>query len=379
MTTDSGFARIAPQLFAEAKDMFTDATEHEVRRVLDKRVLDPSDFGVLLSPMAGTLLEDMAQKASQLTRQHFGKTIQLFTPLYLSSYCANHCVYCGFNACNDIHRSKLTLEQVDAEASAIAETGLKHILILTGEAPAKAGLQYLEACSKVLHKHFPSISIEVYAMDLDEYATLVKAGVDGLTIYQETYDEALYAKLHPKGPKKDFHYRLGAPERGCEAGMRTVNVGALLGLGDWHTDAFMTAMHAKYLMDMYPEVDIAVSLPRMRPHVGEFEPTSIVSDRDMVQLMLAMRLFLPRLGITVSTRENAQFREHILPLGVTKMSAGVSTAVGGHSQDGEQVGQFDISDERSVDEMCEMLKTRGFQPVFKDWEPFNLATTGGAS
>lgn len=351
-------------------DLIQQVTDEDVRRVLSKTSCTKDDFLTLMSPAASRHLETMAQKASQLTLQHFGRIVHLFTPLYLSNYCANHCVYCGFNCSNDIPRTQLTTEQLEEEAKAIAATGLKHLLILTGEARAKASPEYLESCMEVLRKYFPSVSIEIYAMEEDEYARMVTAGVDGLTIYQETYDEKLYAKLHPRGPKKDFRYRLDAPERGCRAGMRVVNIGALLGLGDWRHDALVTAMHAAYLMDRYPEVDIAVSLPRMRPHVGEFQPTSIVSDSDMVQFMLALRIFLPRLGITVSTREAAEFRDNILPLGVTKMSAGVSTAVGGHSQDDEQVGQFDISDERSVDEMCAALRKRGYQPVFKDWEPF---------
>jgi len=346
-------------------------TETDVRRALGATSCSREDFLALMSPAATPFLEEMAQKASQLTLQHFGRTIHLFTPLYLSNYCANHCVYCGFNAKNNIPRTQLEPEQLDEEARAIAATGLKHLLILTGESRKKASPEYLESCMEVLRKYFPSVSIEIYAMDEDEYARLVKAGVDGLTIYQETYDEVLYDTLHPCGPKKDFRYRLDAPERGCKAGMRVVNIGALLGLGDWHKDAIITAMHTQYLMDRYPNVDVAVSLPRMRPHVGEYQPASIVSDKDMVQTMLAMRIFQPRLGITVSTRESAEFRENILPLGVTKMSAGVSTAVGGHSQDGDKVGQFDISDGRSVDEMCDMLRKRGYQPVFKDWEPLS--------
>ena len=356
--------------------MFADATEEDVRRALGKSVLTPDDFMALMSPAALPLLEEIARKASQLTKQNFGRTIQLFTPLYLSNYCTNHCVYCGFNAKNKIPRTQLEPAQLEEEAKAIAATGLKHLLILTGEARTKASPDYLDSCMTVLRKYFPSVSIEIYAMEQDEYARLVDAGVDGLTIYQETYDEVLYAELHPKGPKKDFRYRLDAPERGCKVGMRVVNIGALLGLGDWRKDALITALHASYLMNLYPEVDISVSLPRMRPHAGEFQPTSIVEDRDMVQVMLALRLFLPRLGITVSTRESAEFRENILPLGVTKMSAGVSTAVGGHSQDGDQVGQFDISDERSVEEMCEALRKRGYQPVFKDWESITELAKG---
>lgn len=359
-------------------EKFASATETDVRRALGKATLDVEDFLALISPAATPFIEEMAQKASRLTAQHFGRTIHLFTPLYLSNYCSNHCVYCGFNAKNKIPRSQLEPEQLEEEARAIAATGLKHLLILTGESRKMASPAYLDSCMDVLRKYFPSVSIEIYAMDQDEYAHLVERGVDGLTIYQETYDEELYATLHPAGPKRDYRYRIDAPERGCKAGMRVVNIGALLGLGDWRKDALITGAHARYLMDLYPEVDISVSLPRMRPHAGEFQPTTIVEDRDMVQVMLALRLFAPRLGVTVSTRENAQFRENILPLGVTKMSAGVSTEVGGHSQDGEKVGQFEISDERTVDEMCAMLRERGYQPVFKDWEPIGEIDGGAA-
>lgn len=356
---------------APLAEKFAAVTEADVRRALTAISPAPEDFLALMSPAAAPFLEEMAQKASRLTLQHFGRTIQLFTPLYLSNFCTNHCVYCGFNCRNDIPRTQLSLEEVEREGKAIAAMGLKHLLILTGDARAKASPEYLLSCVEVLRKHFPSVSIEIYAMTEEEYAALIEAGVDGLTMFQETYDEALYSTLHPRGPKKDFRNRLDAPERGCKAGMRVVNIGALLGLGDWRKDAFLTGMHAAYLQDKFPDVDVAVSLPRMRPHVGEFQPSSIISDRGMVQTMLALRIFLPRLGITISTRESPEFRENILPLGVTKMSAGVSTAVGGHSKDDseEKVGQFDISDERSVDEMCEVLRARGYQPVFKDWEP----------
>ncbi|WP_319584506.1 2-iminoacetate synthase ThiH [uncultured Pseudodesulfovibrio sp.] len=351
---------------------FDDFTEQDVRRAINRTTASVDDFMALMSPAAKPLLEEMAQKASRLTIQHFGKTVSLFTPLYLANFCTNHCVYCGFNCTNSIHRSMLDLEEVDAEGAAIAATGLKNLLILTGDASAKTGVDYLEKCTRVLTRHFPSVSIEVYALTEEEYARLVKAGVDGMTMFQETYDEELYAVLHPKGPKRDYRFRLDAPERACKAGMRVVNIGALLGLGDWRRDALLTGLHAAYLMHNYPETDIAVSLPRMRPHVGDWEPATIVSDRDMVQFLMALRLFLPRVGITISTRENAEFRENILPLGVTRMSAGVSTAVGGHSdgtEDEENTGQFDISDGRSVDEVCAALRDKGYQPVFKDWEP----------
>ncbi|MGE4421085.1 MAG: 2-iminoacetate synthase ThiH [Pseudodesulfovibrio sp.] len=360
---------------------FDDFTEEDVRRAINRTTATVEDFMALMSPAASGLLEEMAGKASRLTVQHFGRTVSLFTPLYLANICTNHCVYCGFNCTNKIHRSMLSLEEVDAEGAVIAATGLKNLLILTGDAPAKTGVDYLEACTRVLNKHFPSVSIEVFALTEEEYARLVRAGVDGMTMFQETYDEKLYAVLHPKGPKRDYRFRLDAPERACKAGMRVVNIGALLGLGDWRRDALLTGLHAAYLMHKYPETDIAVSLPRMRPHVGDWEPATIVSDRDMVQFLMALRLFIPRVGITISTRENAEFRENILPLGVTRMSAGVSTAVGGHADetsDEENTGQFDISDARSVDEVCAALRDKGYQPVFKDWEPIFETTGEGA-
>ncbi|MUM76876.1 2-iminoacetate synthase ThiH [Pseudodesulfovibrio sp. F-1] len=348
-------------------------TGGDVRRALAGECRSPGDLLALLSPAAALYLEEMAGRASRLTLQHFGRTIQLFTPLYLSNHCANHCVYCGFNAANAIPRSHLSLEQVEAEARAIAATGLRQLLILTGESRTKASPEYLEACLGVLRRHFPSVFMEIYAMEQDEYGRMIRAGIDGLTLFQETYDESLYARLHPHGPKRDYRFRLDAPERACRAGMRVVNIGALLGLGDWRKDALLTGLHAAYLQRRYPQADIAVSLPRMRPHAGGFQPASIVSDADLVQIMLALRLFLPRLGITISTRETARLRDNLLPLGVTRMSAGVSTAVGGHSQESETeggaVGQFEISDDRSVEEMCAMLRAHGFQPVFADWHP----------
>lgn len=343
----------------------------DVERVLAKYSLTPHDYLTLLSPAAEGMLEVMAQKANEITVRHFGRTIQLFTPLYLANYCTNQCVYCGFNTANKISRMQLTAEELTKEAQAIAATGLKHILILTGDAPAKSTVEYIGDCSKILREYFSSVNIEVYAMTQDEYAYLIDCGVDGLTIYQETYNKPLYEELHPKGPKRDYGFRLDAPERGCKAGMRTVNVGALLGLESvWQRDAFYTGVHAEYLQRKYPGTNIAISLPRMRPHAGSYQPASIVTDKHLVQLMLAQRIFLPSVGITVSTREPAALRDNLMPLGVTKMSAGVTTAVGGHTADNSSTEQFEISDPRSVEEMCDAIETRGFQPIFKDWEPF---------
>ena len=347
-------------------------TDGDVQRALGKHTLSPEEFLCLLSPAAEPHLEQMAQKAHALTVSQFGRTMVLYTPLYLSNFCTNSCVYCGFSQNNRIVRRQLTLEEVETEARAIAETGLKHVLILTGDAPAIASVDYVKSCCKVLGRYFPAIGMEIYALSQADYKRLIEAGIDSLTIYQETYNEALYSSLHPKGPKRDYRFRLEAPERACRAGMRAVNVGALLGLDGWQQDTFFTGLHAHYMQNRYPGAEISVSLPRMRPHVGGYPPGCIVEDRHIVQAMTALRLFMPRVGITISTRESARFRDRLLPLGVTRMSAGSCTAVGGRTDKAGSTGQFEISDERSVPEMVSMLRNAGWQPVFKDWQALGV-------
>jgi 2-iminoacetate synthase len=357
---------------AHAKNDFSrqidSVTDRDVRRILGKETLTAADFLCLLSPAAEAHLEAMAQRAHALTIAQFGRTMVLFTPLYLSNFCTNGCRYCSFNHKNRIGRRQLTLDEVEAEARAISASGLKHILILTGDAPAIASVEYIAECCRVLDRYFTAIGIEVYALTQDEYRRLIEAGADSLTMYQETYNEVLYADLHPKGPKRDYRFRLDAPERACRAAMRAVNVGALLGLDDWRRDAFFAGLHADYLQDRYPQTELSVSLPRIRPHVGGFQPACVVEDRHLVQIMTAMRLFMPRTGIAISTRENARFRDRLVPLGVTRMSAGSCTAVGGHTEGENGTGQFEISDERSVPEMVAMLQRVGWQPVYKDWQ-----------
>ncbi len=348
---------------------FNSKTRDDVARILGQPTIDHLDFLTLLSPKAEPFLEQMAQKAHMLTVQQFGKTILLYTPMYLSNFCMNQCLYCGFNASNRIHRKQLTLEEVEKEARAISGTGLKHILILTGDAKKIATLDYLKDCLKILEKYFTSISIEIYALDTAEYEALVTAGVDALTLYQETYNRELYEQLHLKGPKADYLFRLEAPERACAAGIRSVNIGALLGLDDWRKEAFFTGIHADYLQTHHPDVEVSISLPRMRSHAGDFQPAYDITDRNLVQFMLAFRLYMPRAGITLSTRENAAFRDNVIRLGVTKMSAGSSTKVGGHTTGEKETGQFDICDHRNVSEMKINIQRLGYQPVFKDWEP----------
>ncbi|MFZ5572282.1 MAG: 2-iminoacetate synthase ThiH [Thermodesulfobacteriota bacterium] len=340
-----------------------------LRRILGQGRVPPADFRFLLSPAAVPFLEDMARAAHRLTVQYFGRTILLYTPLYLSNHCINQCRYCGFNAGNAIPRMQLTLDEVEREAAAIAATGLKHILILTGDARHMAGLSYLKNCLEILRRYFTSIGIEIYALETEEYRELIDAGVDSLTIYQETYNRNLYEDLHPKGPKRDYRFRLEAPERACRAGIRSVNIAALLGLDDWRRDAYLTGLHADYLQRRFPEVEIGLSLPRIRSHAGEYQPRHPVSDENLVQIMLAWRIFLPRAGMALSTRESAYLRDRLIRLGVTRMSAGSSTKVGGRTQERDSVGQFEIADHRSVADMRDQIQRLGYQPVFKDWQP----------
>lgn len=347
---------------------FTGVTESQIKSLINKDRLSELDFLALLSGKALNCIESLAKRSQQLTHQHFGKVVFLFTPMYLANFCVNHCIYCGFNSHNSIKRKKLSIEEVEREAGTISSTGLKHILILTGESRVQSPVSYMRECVEVLKKYFTSISIEVYPLEVFEYEELVNSGVDGLTIFQEVYNEDIYRLMHLKGPKTNYLFRLDAPERACKASMRSVGIGALLGLDDWRKEVFFTGLHAAYLQDKYPDTEISVSLPRMRPQVGSFQPKFIVDDKDLVQAMLALRMFLPRVGITISTRERAELRDNLVGLGVTKMSAGASTEVGGHSSPEKSEGQFAISDERNVAEMKDMICQKGYQPVFKDWQ-----------
>jgi len=346
---------------------FTKLTTEDIKRAIHERKPSVIDYLTLLSPIAEDFLEDMAQRAHTISLQNFGKSIILYTPLYLSNYCVNSCSYCSFHSGNNIKRKKLNMQEIETEAKAISALGLKHILILTGESRKETPVEYIVEGVEVLTKYFDSISIEIYPLMEEEYSRLIKAGVDGLTIYQEVYDENIYNKVHIAGPKKEYIFRLEAPERACKAKIRGVNIGALLGLNDWRKEALMTGVHAGYLQNKYPEVEVSVSLPRIRPHVGMVSSYGVVEDKNLVQIMLATRIFLPRAGITISTRERKELRDNLVGLGVTKMSAGVSTEVGGHSSTEKTESQFDISDTRTVAEIKQMLLSKGYQPIFKDW------------
>ncbi len=344
---------------------FDDITRKDVEAAIAAEEVSPRQYRALLSPIAADYLEPMAQRAHSLTRQYFGSTILLYTPLYLANYCINQCSYCGFNVTNDIRRSKLDFEQVEREAKAIATSGFCHVIILTGESEQDTPTEYIADCVRIIKKHISNVTAEVYPHDLEGYKQLVSAGADGLTLYQETYNPTQYDTLHISGPKKDYDNRLAAPERACAAGFRNVNIGALLGLYDCRSEGYYTGMHARYLQRKYPSTNISVSFPRMRQAAGCYDVPSPVGDREMVQLMLALRIFLPQAGITISTRESASFRDSIMPLGVTKMSADSVTVVGGHSSDGDSEEQFAIADNRPTAEIYDTIKQKGLQPIFK--------------
>lgn len=341
-------------------------TIDDVRSILKKKTISDLDFLSLLSDAAKNCLEEMAQRAVEETRKHFGNIIFIFTPLYISNHCENVCAYCSFARQHKINRRHLDFDEIRQEAENISKTGIRHILVLTGESKTTASVEYIRTAVAILSEYFSTVSIEIYPLDSDGYAELIGAGADGLTIYQETYNKPLYERLHKGGPKANYKFRIDAPERACEKGIRSVTVGALLGLYKWRSEAFFTAMHASYLQKKYPSVEVSVSFPRLRPLAGEFETDCIVNDKNFVQMMTAYRIYMPFSGITVSTRESEQFRNDILPLGVTKMSAGVSTAVGSHTES-PSTTQFEIADPRSVDKMKADLKSMGFQAVMHDW------------
>ncbi|MBI5555559.1 MAG: 2-iminoacetate synthase ThiH [Elusimicrobia bacterium] len=349
-------------------DVFARVTENDVLRAINKESLEVNDFAALLSVQAGDLLERVAQKANEVTRRKFGKVIHLYAPLYLSSHCENECVYCGFRSSRVMERKTLVPEEIEKEAEVISKTGIRHILILTGESRKNTPLSYIVDSVKILSKYFSTISIEIYPLTEQEYKELVSIGVDGLVLYQEAYNEELYKKYHVRGLKRDFEYRLLSPERAGSAKMRTISIGALLGLAEGRKEIFFTGLQAAYLLRKYSETEISVSFPRLKPQGGTFTAPYNISDKELVQFMLAIRLFLPGAGINISTRESSQLRSNLIGLGVTRMSAGSITVVGGYANKQKGDGQFTISDKNSVEETKNMIISKGYQPVMKDWQ-----------
>ena len=351
-------------------------TAKDVQHALDSDHCSVEDFKALLSPAAEPFLEQMAQKARLETRKHFGNTVYLFTPIYIANYCENYCVYCGFNCYNDIHRSQLSYEQIEHEMKIIAESGMEEILILTGEARGTTNLEYIGEACKLAHKYFRNVGLEIYPVNTDEYHYLHECGADYVTVFQETYDTVKYETLHLRGHKRVWPYRFEAQERALRGGMRGVAFSALLGLSNFRKDALATALHAYYLQRKYPAAEISLSCPRLRPIVNNDKINPLdVGETQLCQVLCAYRIFLPFAGITVSSRESAEFRNGIVKICATKVSAGVSTGIGDHeskytgkeaeAEEGDE--QFEIDDSRSFDKMYEDLASEGLQPVLNDY------------
>lgn len=361
--------------------------------ILDNLALEKSaavdSFAALLTPKSDAQLDALAARARAVTIQQFGRTMRLFAPLYLSNECINSCRYCGFSRENPILRVTLSLDETIAEAKHLARAGFRQLLLVAGEHPRFVSPDYLADCVRVLRDDFSSIAIEVAPMETEDYRPIVAAGAEGLVVYQETYNRAIYAEIHQAGPKKDFEWRMQAPERGYAAGFRRLGIGALLGLAPWREDAIALAAHIEYLLKRCWKSSLTVSVPRLRPAAGEFRAQFPVSDRELVQLICALRITFPRIGIVLSTREAPGLRDLLTTIGITSMSAGSHTEPGGYTHQGREklhqtlrgrmvapenaadtaTAQFEINDARSPDEIASQLRQRGLEPVWKDWEP----------
>ncbi|WP_294243425.1 2-iminoacetate synthase ThiH [uncultured Chryseobacterium sp.] len=352
----------------EIKSRLEKVTRADVEKSLQKSNRTIDDFLNLISPVAAGKLETMARMAQQLTRKRFGKTIQLYAPLYLSNECQNICTYCGFSLDNSIKRKTLSDTELMMEASVLKSMGVNHLLLVSGEANRTVGINYFLNAITLLKPHFANISIEVQPLSEEEYSQLHDAGVHAVLVYQETYHQEVYKEYHPKGKKSNFGFRLETPDRIGKAGIHKMGLGVLLGLEDWRVDSFFNALHIDYLQKQYWKSKFSVSFPRLRPAEGIIEPNFIMSDRDLLQLICAYRIWNEDLEISISTRENETFRNHIVSLGATAMSAASKTNPGGYAVDKESLEQFETSDERSMEEIKNVIRKAGYDPVMKDWD-----------
>lgn len=350
---------------------FSKFDSNDVLAAISKDKKDLNDLKALLSPAATPFLEQIAKAAKIQKEKYFGKNIYLFTPIYIANFCDNHCIYCGYNAKNKIKRQKLNLGEIKFELENIAKSGFSEILLLTGESEINSSLQYIADACKIAKQYFSNVGIEIYPLNSDQYAYLHSCGVDFVTVFQETYNPNKYEKIHLAGNKRIFPYRLNAQERAIMGGMRGVAFGALLGLDDWRKDALCTALHASLIQNKYPHAEISISCPRLRPIVnnGKINPKD-VGERELLQIICAYRLFLPYAGITLSTRESARFRDNAIKLGITKVSAGVSTGIGEHggkNKTDQGDAQFEINDSRSINEIKDAIKRANLTPVMNDY------------
>jgi 2-iminoacetate synthase len=356
--------------FAQTSHAIQGKTAADVRRALGRvgAGLDLDDLQALLSPAAVPFLEEMAQLSHQRTVERFGRTMQIFAPLYLTNVCHNVCTYCGFSAQNKIPRKILNDDEIRADAEVLSGRGIEHVLFVTGESKL-AGREYFSNALRILRPYFANLSMEVQPVSEEDYATLAREGLSAVIVFQETYDPAAYARYHLKGPKADLAFRLETPDRLGRAGLKKIGLGALYGLSDWRTDAWFLGLHLHYLEKRYWKTRYSVSFPRLRPHAGAEIAITPSSERDLVQAFCAYRLFSREVELTLSTRESPNFRNHAIKLGVNSMSAGARTNPGGYASEPDSLEQFKIGDERSSDEVAAYLRSQGYEPVWKDWDP----------
>jgi 2-iminoacetate synthase len=359
----------------EVKQSILSKTGSDVELALHKKKRNLEDFKALISPAAVPYLEQMAQLSHSLTQKRFGRTVQMYVPLYLSNECQNICTYCAFSYDNKIKRKTLSDEEILREVSVIKKMGYDHVLLVTGEANQTVGVDYLKHAIKLIRSNFSNISIEVQPLDKNEYEILLEEGLHTVLVYQETYHKEQYKTHHPKGKKSNFEYRLETPDRLGEARVHKIGLGVLIGLEDWRTDCFFTALHLDYLEKTYWQTKYSISFPRLRPiEVGTTENslmksfTAFMTDKELVQLICAYRIFNEEVELSISTRENEKFRNHVIKLGITSMSAGSKTNPGGYIVEPQSLEQFEISDERSPAEISQIIKQQGYEPVWKDWD-----------
>ncbi|MCE0493597.1 2-iminoacetate synthase ThiH [Vibrio salinus] len=343
-------------------------TERDVQRALTKSRLTLEDFKALISPVAEKYIEPLAQKARYLTRQRFGNTVSMYIPLYLSNLCSNDCTYCGFSMSNRIKRKILSEEEIMTEIAAIKKMNFDSLLLVTGEHQAKGGMDYFRAIVPMIKEHFHYLAMEVQPLSQEDYVELRALGIDAVMVYQETYNRVTYAKHHLRGHKMDFEYRLLTPDRLGNAGIDKIGIGALIGLDDWRTDCFFTAAHLNYLEKRYWQSRYSISFPRLRPCAGSIEPKSIMTDAQLLQLICAYRLFDPEVELSLSTRESPIFRDNVVPIAITSLSAASKTQPGGYANNTPELEQFAVSDNRSAPEVIASMKGKGLETVWKDWE-----------
>lgn len=352
----------------EVTNSIYEKTTEDVERALSTKHLSIEDFKALISPSASKYLEPMAQRSRDITQRRFGKVIQFYVPLYLSNECTNHCIYCGFNHNNPIERKTLSDEEILAEIKAIKAMNMDNVLLLTGEHPKNVGIDYIENAIKLCRPYFSTINLEVFPMKVEEYKRVIDAGVNSVYVYQETYNEKIYKHYHPKGMKSNYKYRLETQERLAQAGMHRIGLGSLIGLEEWRTEMVFMAMHLRFMTKNYWRSKYAVAFPRMRPAEGGFQPNFIMSDKEFAQTIWAYRMFDNDIEISMTTRESRDFRDNFVSLGITSMSAGSKTDPGGYAKPDTELEQFHINDNRNVKEMEEMVRSQGYDVVYKDWD-----------